>query len=244
MNLYDGMMERLRILTRDMSFRSYGYAENKIWPEDAELQMIFQSDTAFELGGGKAPSANLTCVTSNPDFFDGDQILVYGPELHEITGQAGYVRVCEVLVRDDFSDECQPEKTNAMLYKLVQDMDFVKYHIYTKGFMLRSAGQSCKEQVRVGKQALRDGISFERIGDTFISHYKKLAPVLAVRISFITAGTDYEKWLKEAKLAADIRNSLSAMQKGLPKDCGNCSIREICNEVEGLRELHFGKKEV
>ena len=243
MNLYDGMMERIHVLTKDMSFRSYDYAENRIWPEDAELQMIFQKDTAFELGGGKAQSVNLTSVTSNPDFFDKDQILVYGPELSEITGPVGYIRICEILVRDDFSDERQPEKTNALLYKLVQDMDFVKYHIYTKGFMLRSAGQSCKEQVRVGKQALRDGVSFERVGNTFISHYKKFPSVLAVRISFITALTDYEKWLKEAKLAVDIRNSLSAMQKGLPKDCVNCSIREICNEVEGLRELHFGKKE-
>ena len=41
----------------------------------------------------------------------------------------------------------------------------------------------------------------------------------------------------------EIRNSLSKIQKGLPTECSICDIREICNEVEGLRELHFGKRE-
>ena len=126
----------------------------------------------------------------------------------------------------------------------MQDIDFVKFHVYGKGFMMRTSGQSAKEQVRVSKKALQDGITFESMGDAFISHYKKNPEVLAVRVSFITGDAlDYDKLSEEATLAVEIRNSLSKIQKGLPTECSVCEIRDICNEVEGLRELHFGKKE-
>lgn len=75
-----------------------------------------------------------------------------------------------------------------------------------------------------------------------ISHYKENPNVLAVRIRFITLDDfAYDKLSEEAKIAVEIRNSLSKIQKGLPTECSVCEIREICNEVEGLRELHFGK---
>lgn len=275
MVLYDSMMERLCGLRKGLSCeKRYGYDGSRGWPEHADYQMIFQKDAAFELGGAGKLSANLTCVTTNPRYFQGaeggDQILVYGPELSEIAGAVDYARICEVLVEEnwcaseegtggreaDASDEdaeghgrdagansdSASENTSAA-YKLVQDMDFVKYHFFPKGFMLRTSGQSGREQVRVSKDALRDGISFERIGNALLSHYKKDARVLAVRVTFITAPeADYTELQREARLAADIRNSLSELQKGLPTECGSCSIREICNEVEGLRELHFGKK--
>ena len=240
MILYDSMMERLRELLAGSEPRVYAYDEAKSWPEHSEYQMIFQKDVQFELGGGGKASANLTCVTTTPEFFQGDRILVYGPELGEITGPVSYARICEVLVSGEAAEA--GEDTDR-LYKLVQDVDFVKYHVFPKGFMLRTSGQSGREQVRVSKVAWQEGISFEGIGNAFLSHYKKLENVLAVHVIFITAqDVDFAQLQKEAKLAAEVRNSLSMMQKGLPTECGSCSIREICNEVEGLRELHFGKK--
>ena len=62
-------------------------------------------------------------------------------------------------------------------------------------------------------------------------------------MSFITAeGFDYGRLAEEGSAATQIRNSLSMIQKGLPTECESCSIQEICAKVEGLRELHFGKK--
>ena len=26
----------------------------------------------------------------------------------------------------------------------------------------------------------------------------------------------------------------------MPTDCGSCSLKPICDEVEGMKELHFG----
>ena len=192
------------------------------------------------------------------------EICVYGRDLQEIQGDVSYARICEVLVKGEAqraenaenpkqagnpadaenpkqaSDPADAERT----LKLLQDVDFVKFHVYGKGFMMRTSGQSAREPVRVAKKALQDGITFERMGDAFISHYQKNPEVLAVRVSFITEDAfDYNGLAKEAQKAVEIRNSLSKIQKGLPTECSVCDVREICNEVTGLRELHFGKKE-
>ena len=284
MQLYDAMILRIRDLQSGMPMACHSYDEGKAWPENSDFEMIFQKDVAYELGGGRMMSVNLTCVTEDAKLFAGgitnsaggeksegqpsakeqtsakesvsvkDQILVYGPDLQEIQGDVSYARICEVLVRDSKEKEkieqsmdsadLERESDSGRTLKLLQDLDFVKFHVYGKGFMMRTSGQSAREPVRVSKKALQDGITFERMGNTFISHYKKNPNVLAVRVSFITAGAfDYAKLSEEGRIAVEIRNSLSKIQKGLPTECSICDIREICNEVEGLRELHFGKQE-
>ena len=191
------------------------------------------------------------------------EVCVYGPDLQEIRSDVSYARICEVLVKGEAQLAGNAEKHQAdgpadaenpqqaddpadaeLTLKLLQDLDFVKFHVYGKGFMMRTSGQSEREPVRVAKKALQDGLTFERMGDAFISHYKKNPNVLAARVSFITADAfNYKELAKEAQKTVEIRNSLSKIQKGLPTECSVCDIREICNEVTGLRELHFGKKE-
>lgn len=291
--LYDLQMKRLWELFAGKPVQVHAGDENNAWPENPDFEMIFQKDVAFELGGGKAASANLTCVTDDAFVFrsggreaegqgtkgrdaesqgaesryaegryaegrgtegqgteslavgkapdlPGDQILVYGPDLQEIGQDCNYARICEVLVRETGNREGKQDPSE--IFKLLQNLDFVKFHVYGKGFMMRTSGQSAREAVRVSKKALQDGITFEKIGNVMISHYKENPNVLAVRIRFITLDDfAYDKLSEEAKIAVEIRNSLSKIQKGLPTECSVCEIREICNEVEGLRELHFGK---
>ena len=291
--LYDLQMKRLWELFAGKPVQVHAGDVNNAWPENPDFEMIFQKDVAFELGGGKAASANLTCVTDDAFVFrsggrdagcqnmegrgaesreaegqgtesryaesryaegqgteslaagkapdlPGDQILVYGPDLQEIGQDCNYARICEVLVRETGNREGKQDPSE--IFKLLQDLDFVKFHVYGKGFMMRTSGQSAREAVRVSKKALQDGITFEKIGNAMISHYKENPNVLAVRIRFITLDDfAYDKLSEEAKIAVEIRNSLSKIQKGLPTECSVCEIREICNEVEGLRELHFGK---
>ena len=272
MQLYDAMILRVRELLRGMPMACHSFDEEKAWPENSDFEILFQKDVAYELGGGRSTSANLTCVTEDAKLFAGsygdsadgeeaegrtsirDQILVYGPDLQEIQGNISYARICELLVRNQEdidkseqetrSADLEQESDSGRTLKLLQDLDFVKFHVYGKGFMMRTSGQSPKEPVRVSKKALQDGITFERMGNTFISHYKKNPNVLAVRVSFITADAfEYAKLSEEGRIAVEIRNSLSKIQKGLPTECSICDIRDICNEVEGLRELHFGKQE-
>ena len=235
-------------MTANQPHRTFPYKAAKAWPENADFEMIFQKDTAYELGAGGKKSVNLTCVTSSPAFFTEDQVLLYGPDLPEIRGEMSYARICEILVKDEEAGgQASPGEENALgrgafaAHKLLQDLEFVKFHVFPKGFMLRSSGQSPRETVRIGKKALQEGMSFERIGNAFIRHYKENPNVLAVRVIFVIGdGVDYEELQTQAKRTVEIRNSFSKIQKGLPTECSVCEIREICNEVEGLRKLHFG----
>jgi len=122
-------------------------------------------------------------------------------------------------------------------------MDFIKYHVFPRGYMIRTSSESSREQVRVSKDAIRKGISFERVGADFIRQYKKNPNILNVRVIFLTApNADYEGAKKLAKSAKDITMSLTRILEGMPTDCGSCQLKPICDEVEGLKELHFGKE--
>ena len=37
-----------------------------------------------------------------------------------------------------------------------------------------------------------------------------------------------------------ITNTLTHIMEGLPTDCTVCQLKDICDEVEGMKELHFG----
>ena len=158
----------------------------------------------------------------------------------EINGSVSFARI--VLVKVD-SLKGEGEEDTEPLFRAIQDIDFVKYHVYPKGYMIRSSSDSFREQVRVSKDAVRKGISFEQVGNSYIKEYKKNPNVLAVRVIFATVDdADYAEMKKDAKKVRDITKTLSKILEGMATDCHSCSLKEICDEVEGLKELHFGKE--
>ena len=75
----------------------------------------------------------------------------------------------------------------------------------------------------------------------YISEYKKDPNVIAATVIFITdPGFDYGKLKDMAKKANDITGTLTHILEGLPTDCSVCALKDVCEEVEGMKELHFG----
>ena len=87
-------------------------------------------------------------------------------------------------------------------------------------------------------------MTFRRIGADFIRQYKQNPNILAVKLLFITAPeANYDGLAtRDAKTVKDITMSLTKILEGMPTDCGSCNLKAICDEVEGMRELHFGKE--
>ena len=86
-------------------------------------------------------------------------------------------------------------------------------------------------------------MSFRSVGADFIRRYKQNRSILAVKLLFITApDADYAAMARDAKTVKDITLSLTRIMEGMPTDCGSCNLKAICDEVEGMRELHFGKE--
>ena len=240
MKLYNALIPQAEALGGKTTPRRYAYDPAKAWEDSGEFELVMLRDAAYELGGGGHSAVNFTLVTTDPKLIDRDEILLYGPELGELRRDSDYARITILHVGDIESDD---ENNTEDAFRAIQDMDFIKYHVFPRGYMIRTSSESSREQIRVSKSALRKGISFERVGADFISQYKKNPNILNVRMIFLTApDADYQGAKKLAKSAKDITLSLTRILEGMPTDCGSCQLKTICDEVEGLKELHFGKE--
>lgn len=239
MELYNSIIEKVNGHLGSTVPKKYAYNPDRTWEDVGGNQLIMMKESAYELGGDNKPAVNYACISSD-DYVTEDEIWVYGKDLNEISGSVSFARI--VLVRVD-SLKGEGEEDTEPLFRAIQDIDFVKYHVYPKGYMIRSSSDSFREQVRVSKDAVRKGISFERVGNSYIKEYKKNPNVLAVRVIFATVDdADYAEMRKDAKKVRDITKTLSKILEGMSTDCHSCSLKEICDEVEGLKELHFGKE--
>lgn len=239
MELYNSIIEKVNGHLGSTVPKKYAYNPDKTWEDVGGNQLIMMKESAYELGGDNKPAVNYACITSD-DYVTEDEIWVYGKDLNEINGSVSFARI--VLVKVD-SLKGEGEEDTEPLFRAIQDIDFVKYHVYPKGYMIRSSSDSFREQVRVSKDAVRKGISFEQVGNSYIKEYKKNPNVLAVRVIFATVDdADYAEMRKDAKKVRDITKTLSKILEGMATDCHSCSLKEICDEVEGLKELHFGKE--
>ena len=239
MELYNPIIEKVNGHLGRTVPKKYAYNPDKTWEDVGGNQLIMMKESAYELGGDNKPAVNYACISSD-DYVTEDEIWVYGKDLNEINGSVSFARI--VLVKVD-SLKGEGEEDTEPLFRAIQDIDFVKYHVYPKGYMIRSSSDSFREQVRVSKDAVKKGISFEQIGNSYIKEYKKNPNVLAVRVIFATVDdADYAEMRKDAKKVRDITKTLSKILEGMATDCHSCSLKEICDEVEGLKELHFGKE--
>ena len=239
MELYNSIIRSINEMTGHTGVKRYAWSASEAWNDAGAFELVMARDAACELGGDGKPAVNFTCVTNSPELVSQDEILLYGPELRELPPAAPYARVTLLRVGDIESDEDDTEQA----FRAIQNMDFVKYRVFPKGFMIRTSSENHREQVRISREAVKNGISFEKIGNAFINKYKQDENVLAVKMIFITAAdADYDALIKTATQVNKITLSLTKILEGMPTDCSNCQLKPICDEVEGMKELHFGKE--
>ena len=197
------------------------------WRDIEKPQVIMRRDTAFELEG-----LGFNLITSK-NISDG--IVVVGNELNKINKDRKFARIAFIQI-EDIEDEQES-------YELIKKIEYVKYHCFPDGYMMRSTSRSHKEAVRVSKESLTAGISFQKIGSLLIKKYKEITAVKGVKIMFITAdGVDYNALSEIAEKNYAISETLNHVMNDLVFDCNTCNLKEICDEVEGMKELHFKKR--
>ena len=234
MELYNSLIKESNSLLEKGSPRVWEYRPGDAWKDIGSSELVLQKDAAYELGAMGKGSANYVLFTSSPELVSKDQILLYGADLGEIKGDVDFARI--VLLRVGLIDG-----DDEAVYRTLKDIEFAKYHVYPEGYMVRMSPESYREQVRVSKQALKKGVSFKNIGANYITAYKKDPNVLNATVIFVTApGFDYGAMKKLAKKANDVTGTLTHILEGLPTDCSVCALKDICDEVEGMKELHFG----
>jgi hypothetical protein len=236
MELFNGVMEETLELLSGFPRQRWDYDESLCWEDSRESELVLAGDRAFELGGGGKRGLNLTCVTTSPLPVDRDEILLYGQDLDALKEDPDYARLTFLRI-------ASPGEDDEALYKAIRDIEFVKYHVFPRGFMVRINSEDRREQVRVSRGAIKAGISFKSAGFDFIRKYREKPLVRNVKIIFIAGpGFDYQALEGKAKTAAGITNALTHIMEGLDIGCSSCTLKPVCDEVEGMRELHFRRK--
>lgn len=236
MKLYDSVITTTKEQLKPLTPKVWHYDEKKAWPDAEVSELVLQRDAAYELGGSGQPAVNFTCVTTDEHLIEQNQVFLYGPDLRELKKDAPYARIA-LLRTAQLGDDDEEA------YKAIRNMEFVKYHVFPKGYMFRISSGDFREQVRVSKAALRKGISFRNVGFDFIRQYLKNPNVLQVQLIFVTdSQAPYKLFQDSARKSADITRTLTHILDGMPTDCSSCSLKPVCDEVEGMRELHFGRK--
>ena len=234
MELYNALIKETLGLLEKGSPRTWDYRPGDEWRDLGQSELVLQKDAAFELGASGRGSANYVLFTSNSEYVGGDRVLLYGQDLKDIRGDVDFARI--VLLRVGVLDD-----DNEQVYRVLKDIEFAKYHVYPEGYMVRMSPENYREQVRVSRQAIRRGISFRAIGASYIKAYKKDPNVLNATVIFLTApGFDYKAMKDIAKKASDATNTLTHILEGLSTDCSVCALKDVCDEIEGMKELHFG----
>ncbi len=234
MELFNGLIKDTLGLLDKGSPTEWAYRPGAEWKDLGRSELVLQKDAAYELGASGKGSANYVLFTSSADYVDRDRVLLYGPDLKEIRGDVDFARI--VLLRVGVLDD-----DNEQVYRILKDIEFAKYHVYPEGYMVRMSPENYREQVRVSKQAIRQGISFRAIGASYIQAYKKDPNVLNATVIFLTApGYDYAAMKDIAQKANAATNTLTHILEGLSTDCSVCALKDVCDEIEGMKELHFG----
>lgn len=108
--------------------------------------------------------------------------------------------------------------------------------------MLRVSSSKRRESVRIGKEALKKGLNFAKTGSRMIAAFHSHPEVEAVEIHYVTAnGFPYQELETLGWESERITGTLDHMMQNLTMDCGVCGLKQVCDEVEGLRELHFSR---
>ncbi len=227
MKFFDNLINDFYQLCHGISFDSCEYSVNDICPCDDHLQVVMQRDTAFELEG-----TGFELVTSSTV---SDSVVVLGDDLQNINVNTKFARVCIVGI-DDTVDE-------QSAHSIIKKIEYEKYKFFPTGYMMRASIGDKTEKVRVSKKAIRNGIDFYSIGNSYIKRLKENPRVRGVKVYFITNKSfDYLSLKEISQKSTDILKTLDHVMSSVNFDCDTCKLKPICDEVEGLRELHFNDK--
>ena len=227
MEFFDSLLKKALEITQGLSEINYDYNPDNAWKDVGVNQVILQKHSAFELSG-----TGFNLITSARVK---DGITVIGNELADIKKDCSFTRISIIQIED-------PEDKQK-LYNLIRKTEYVKYHYFPDGYMIRTSSRSHKEAVRVSKDAVKKGISFQNAGNLLINKYKENPAVKGVRVIFVTSPeADHKAFEEIAQKNNAITETLNHIMNNVNFDCDTCNLKPVCDEVEGMRELHFRNK--
>lgn len=196
-------------------------------------EIILGKEALYELGGSSLNCAVYNLYTNKTELVPQDEVVVCGKDITEIKQDCSFAKI--VIIRTDVKEDDDEQKA----YDILEKINLKKYDVFPKGYMVRTSVLSNREQVRVGKEALKNKLTFADVGKMYIDEFHKNPHVEAVKIIFIT--TEDAPYLALDRLGMKAVNIFKAMNHvvaDLKMDCSHCEWKVLCDEFEGMKEMH------
>lgn len=201
-----------------------------------EKVFIFPDDSAVELGASNCESGYIIAYTTDKNLVTDDEILLRGNDIKDLSGDVPFARITIVLLDEDAEQNFDKEQK---VYRILRDIEYKRYKVNPDGYMIRVNTNLLREGGRVSKAAKAKGLSFSDVGTILKDAYKQDKNVKAVKQIFITDPTfAFSSFNQVAKLNEGITVTLDHILKNLKMDCATCSFKDICDTIEGMRDIH------
>ncbi len=234
MKIFAEVTEKMISLLPETVDKSVLYSDELCAGNGEKNSILFRSDTAYELGGSGKAAVGSIVFTDLPTMQD--EVILYGPDLSEITEDTPFAHLTFINLKSKNDEDITMEQ--------LKNISFTVFQLYPEGYHIRVSPSTSREQVRVAKTALQSDppLSFMNIGCSLIRAFKESDDVESVRTVFITKKDfDYRALSDLAQKAKRITDAVHSTLQLDELDCASCKLKLICDEVEGLRELHLKK---
>ena len=240
MQLYDTIIDEIIAFRAPKEaageLKELAFSRDHLWPAAGDRNLVLQSDTAIELGNPANESLSFSIWTENVDAVTDNRITLIGPDIPGSEGSQLPFGKIVLIEGNGFNED------NA--YDRVREIDFVRFDISLKGYMMRAASRYMREWSRISKSAVKNGFSFSVLGSALIGELKKIDYIKSVEVIFVTSTDKDVALLKPVASQVDkINNAMSKMLEEMSVDCDECEYNDVCDEVSELRSMHKALKE-
>lgn len=206
------------------------------WPTGRGRDIVLKEDMGLELGSPEMESVSCLLWTENLSGIADGRITLIGPDFPESTGKSlPFGKVVLAGVEGITEDNA---------YDRHKDMDFLRYDLDLKGYMMRAVSQYRREWCRISYDALSRGFSAQVLGSSLMKLFRGKPYVIATEVIFFTSSTNDVSRLKE--ITAPAEKIIAAMNKMVSEmnfECGSCDYQDVCDEAEGLKGMRDSLRE-
>ncbi len=135
----------------------------------------------LELGSPGKESVSCLLWTENLATVADGRITLVGPDFPESAGKSLPFGKVVLVGVEGFTED------NA--YDRHKELDFLRYDLDLKGFMMRAVSQYMREWCRISSEALLKGFSARILGSALMALFRKKPYVKAVEVIFLTSST-------------------------------------------------------
>lgn len=200
------------------------------WPKGGSRNIVLNDDLGLELGNPKQESASYLLWSENVNSITNGALTLVGPDFQESEGKSLPFGKVVLVGVDGFTEE--------NTYDRYREMDFLRYDLDLRGFMLRAVSQHHREWCRVSKTALSYGFSSMHLSAALMEQLKGKPYVSSVQIIIITSSPEEVKKLGEiATPAIRLIAAMDKMAQEIDFDCDECGYQDVCDEAEELKNM-------